>query len=215
MRIIQISGKGRVGKSTLAHLIAAQSLEKGYRPVLIPFADAIKKQAEQAGITKEKDSTAYREFCQQLGETRRAENPDYWIVQAWETIQEYMLKEIDNKKADMEHYEYVIIQDDVRYMNELAFGKDLAATQIFISGGDRTLSEHTAEWRNHESEKMANDVEDTLDNPSKVDEYDELFDDIIINDEDKKELERLVKKTLDYWLNIGYLELEEIDDKDE
>ena len=67
MRIIQISGKGRVGKTTLAHLIAKYSLDLGFNPVILPFADAIKKMAEANGITKEADSTQYREFCQKLG----------------------------------------------------------------------------------------------------------------------------------------------------
>ena len=56
MRIIQISGKGRVGKTTLAHLIAKYSFELGYIPVILPFADAIKQQAAALGITKEKNS---------------------------------------------------------------------------------------------------------------------------------------------------------------
>jgi len=214
MRIIQISGKGRVGKTTLAHLIAKYSLDLGFNPVILPFADAIKKMAEANGITKEADSTQYREFCQKLGASRRAEDPDYWITRTYETIQEYMLKEIDNKK-EKPNFEYVIIQDDVRYTNELAFGRDLVATQIFVSSDYRELSEDKAEWRNHESEALANAVEESFTGEAPND-YDETFDIIIFNgDGYLPTLEKEVKNNLQLWLDIGYLELSEIEDLNE
>lgn len=211
MRIFQISGMGRVGKTTLAKLIAKYTFELGYLPVLIPFADSIKKQAEEQGITKESDSSKYREFCQTLGASKRKENPDYWVVRTYETIQEYMVKEIDNKKDDRKYFEYVIIQDDVRYMNELALGRDLAATQIFICSGDRTLEEHNAEWRNHESEQMANLIDEVI--STKPSDFEETFDVIIINDESEKNLEKMVKENIQTWLDIGYLDLEEVNEE--
>ena len=213
MRIIQISGKGRVGKTTLAHLIAKYVFDLGYIPVLLPFADAIKKQAAEAGITKEKDSTAYRDFCQQIGASKRAEDPEYWVVRSYETIQEYMIKELDNKTAGKVNFEYVIIQDDVRYMNELAFGRELAATQIFLSQGIRKLEEDKAEWRNHESETLANSVEDSFKSNTKKNEFDELFDVIVQNDGDLEDLEYLTKQATEYWMELGYLELEEWNDE--
>jgi hypothetical protein len=213
MRIVQISGKGRVGKTTLAHLIAKYVFDLGYIPVLLPFADAIKKQAAEAGITKEKDSTTYRDFCQQLGASKRAEDPEYWVVRSYETIQEYMIKELDNKAAGKPNFEYVIIQDDVRYMNELAFGRELAATQIFLSQGFRKLEEDKAEWRNHESETLANSVEDSFKNNTKKNEFDELFDIIVQNDGDLEDLEYLTKQATEYWMELGYLELEEWNDE--
>jgi len=212
MRIIQISGKGRVGKTTLAHFIAKYAFELGYIPVLLPFADGIKKQAAAKGITKEKDSSIYRDFCQELGATKRAEDPDYWVVKSYEAIQEYMIKELDNKAAKKTNYEYVIIQDDVRYMNELAFGRDLVATQIFISHGIRKLEEHKAEWRNHESEQLANKVELDLLIPAKQADAEEPFDIIIQNDGDLDDLDYIAKHAIEYWLDIGYLELEEYND---
>ena len=208
MRIIQISGKGRVGKTTLANLIAKYSFEKGYLPVILPFAQAIKQAAEAQGITKESDSSKYREFCQNLGATKREEDPDYWVVKTYEIIQEYMLKELDNKKAKKTYYEYILIQDDVRYMNELAFGRDLVATQIFVESGGRTLEESNAAWRKHESETLGNAVESSTN-----EEYEELFDFILTNDGSLKELEKEVKDNIELWLNIGYLELEDIDEQ--
>lgn len=208
MRIIQISGKGRVGKSTFAKMIADEAFELGYMPVIIPFAQAIKVQAEKEGISKEENSSKYREFCQELGATKRAEDPDYWVVKTMELIQEYMIKEIDNKKAEKKYWEYLIIQDDVRYMNELAMGRDLVATQIFLYGNDRVLSESNANWRRHESEILANEVEDDLTNHLNKN-YSELFDVVVDNSESLKHLELIVKLSLPDWLEQGYLELEE------
>jgi len=212
MRIIQISGKGRVGKTTLAHLIAKYSFELGYIPVILPFADAIKKQAAALGITKEKDSSAYREFCQQLGANRRSEDPDYWVIRSYESIQEYMIKELDNKKEGKTNFEYVIIQDDVRYMNELAFGRDIVATQIFLSQGIRKLEEENADWRDHESETLANDIEHSYKKANIQGKYDDLFDVVVTNDGELDDLDYLVKQAIEYWLDIGYLELEEYND---
>ena len=117
------------------------------------------------------------------------------------------LNEIDNKKQNKTHYEYVIIQDDVRYMNELALGRDLVATQIFLSAGDRKLEEHNAEWRNHESEILGNAVDEAIGKNNN--DYDSSFDYIISNDGSTKDLEQLVKDNLDDWLDLGYMELEE------
>lgn len=207
MRIIQISGKGRVGKTTLAKAIQHESFKLGYNPVILPFAKSIKEEAERLGITKDSDSSKYREFCQELGARKRTENSDYWVTKTYEAIQEYMIKEIDNKREGKTHYEYVIIQDDVRYMNELALGRDLVATQIFVASGERQLEEHDSEWRNHESEVMGNVVEDSL---GKVNnDYDALFDYVITNDGSNDDLILTVKENIKDWLDLGYLELEE------
>lgn len=210
MRIIQISGKGRVGKTTLAHLIANRSLDLGYIPVIIPFANAIKQLAEKKGLNKDNGSDAYREFCQKLGAEKRLEDPEYWVVKAYEEIQSYMIKEIDNKRLNKDNYEYLIIQDDVRYMNELAFGRDLVATQIFVNSAGRKLKEHDAEWRTHESEILGNVVEESLGKSNN--EYVELFDCIIDNDGTLEELKKIVDHSIQDWLELGYLELEEYND---
>lgn len=207
MRLIQISGKGRVGKTTLAHLIAKKAFDLGYIPVMLPFAGPIKEEAERQGITKDSDSAGYREFCQNLGETKRKEDPDYWVVRTFEKIQEYMIKEIDNKRNNLTHYEYVIIQDDVRYMNELATGRDLVAFQIFLDSNGRKLIEEDAAWRNHESELMANEVESSFNKINS--DYEALFDKVIDNSGNLKDLEDIVKDELSEWLEVGYLELEE------
>lgn len=210
MRIIQISGKGRVGKTTLANLVAKYSFELGYTPIILPFAESIKDQATQQGITKENDSSKYREFCQKLGAEKRKEDADYWVTRTFSKMQEYMVKEIDNKREEKSYYEYVIIQDDVRYMNELALGRELAATQIFVSQGERDLSESNAEWRNHESETMANEIETSFTLPNS--EYEDIFDVIIFNDGSTQDLEHEVKINIEEWLEYGYIDLEFVDE---
>jgi len=213
MRLIQISGRGRVGKSTLAHLIATHSLDLGYIPIILPFAKAIKDAAAKQGLTKESNSKEYREFCQKLGAEKRKDDPDYWAVRTFETIQEYMVKEIENRKAKKENFEYIVIQDDVRYMNEIRLGRELAATQIFIESGERKLEEEGADWRNHESEVLANEVEKSFGKPNS--NYEDLFDVIITNDETLKDLDKLVKNNIEEWLELGYLELEFEDEETE
>lgn len=210
MRIIQISGKGRVGKTTLAHLIAKACFAKGYIPVIIPFAKSLKDEAKSLGYDKDTDPENYRKFCQKLGAERRKENEDYWVTRTFGEIQEYMVKELDNKKQNKDHWEYVIIQDDVRYMNELALGRDLVATQIFIDSGNRRLEDQDGEWRTHESETLANVVEESFSKNSS--DYEELFDFVLVNGGSIKYLEQYVKDDLTDWLDLGFLELEEIKD---
>lgn len=207
MKIIQISGKGRVGKTTLANQIQKLAFELGYIPVIVPFANAIKTAAAVQGLTKENNPEEYRKFCQHIGAEKRKEDPDYWVVRSFESIQDLMLKEVDNKKENKKHWEYVVIQDDVRYMNEIAFGRELAAIQIFIDSGMRKLAEHDFEWRNHESEKLANEVEESFFKPNS--NYEELFDVIIFNGGTLEDFIEEINESIEEWLDIASLEVEE------
>lgn len=209
MKIIQISGKGRVGKTTLANLIGKYAFELGYHVAMIPFAKGIKDLAEEQGITKEMDSSAYRDFCQELGARKREEDPDYWVARAYNSIEECMIKEIENKKAGKPCWQYVIIQDDVRYMNELGFGRDLSAFSICLLHANRELPEANAEWRKHESETLANEVE------AKPLNYADLFDIFIGNTGTIQDLEDIVKEDLEDWLDSGHIELDFVDDNEE
>lgn len=209
MRLIQLSGIGRVGKTTAAHMICKAAFNLGYRPVIVPFAQAIKMDAAEKGITKEANSQKYREYCQAIGAKKRKEDPEYWVNKTYKTIHEYMLKEVDNKKSHT-NWEYVIVQDDVRYMNELAFGRNLAAIQLFIHAGDRVVDEANADWRQHESETLANQVVAFMGSPNS--EYDELFDSVIENSGTLTELEEMIKENINDWLDSAWIELEEITD---
>jgi dephospho-CoA kinase len=210
MRIIQISGMGRVGKTTVAHAIAKIVFEMGYTPVIIPFAKGIKDEAASRGIDKDKTPDQYREFCQEIGAKKREEDPEYWVTQAFNEIENHMVREIKDKAAGKNYWERVIIQDDVRYMNELAFGRDLAATQLFICANGRKLREHDAEWRNHESEVLANILE--KDFTSKRNEHMDLFDVVIDNGNSLEDLNTIIKEDIEEWLELGSLELESIDE---
>lgn len=207
MRLIQIAGKGRAGKTTVANMISKYAFNMGYIPVIVPFAGAIKELAAKANLTKESNSAEYRKYCQQLGEEKRKEDCDYWVTRTFEKIQEYMVKELDNKSEGKKFWEFVIIQDDVRYTNEVALGKELAAIQIFIDPGHRELEEHNAPWREHESESLATLVEASLNLPKS--EYEDMFDIFLDNSDSLVTLEEDIKDSLKLWLEIGYLDLEE------
>lgn len=190
-------------------MICEAVFKLGYRPVIVPFAQAIKMDAAEKGITKEADSHKYRKYCQKIGAEKREKNPDHWVLKTSEIIYDYMLKEVDNKKLHT-NWEYVIVQDDVRYMNELGFGRNLAAIQLFIHAGDRVVQEADAEWRKHESETLANQVVAFMGSPNS--EYDELFDAVIENSGTLEDLEEMINENIKDWLDSAWIELEEIED---
>jgi hypothetical protein len=197
MRIIQIGGVARSGKSTLAHAIAKKTFEMGFTPIILPFAKAIKDEAERMGITKDKDNLAYREFCQNLGASKRIDNPNYWIDQAHKDIEYYYEKEKNLKNSGSKYWEHVIIQDDVRYMNEIVFGREINAVQLFVDCADR-LDDLDAGWRKHESEEIANGVQ------ARDPKYDDLFPTVIINSGNIEEFRHFVDLFIEPWLKGIY-----------
>ena len=50
-----LSGKARVGKTTAAKLLAELLYKQGYKPIILPFAAALKAEVEATGLTKESD----------------------------------------------------------------------------------------------------------------------------------------------------------------
>jgi hypothetical protein len=97
-------------------------------------------------------------------------------------------------------------------MNEIALGRELAATQLFIDSGGRTLPEDDAEWRQHESEELANKVEDSFGLPNS--QYEDIFDFIVVNNETKAELKADIVEMFDSIIDLGKLEIEEIGELD-
>tara|TARA_R110002012_G_scaffold12690_7_gene56128 strand:+ start:51 stop:719 length:669 start_codon:yes stop_codon:yes gene_type:complete len=159
MKTIMFSGKARVGKTHAANLIAELGFAAGLRPVFLPFAKPIKDEAKKAGFTKEDTPNEYRFFCQEMGEAKRKEDPDHWI-NLWQThFDEYLLKETKLLKDDASHWEHLIIVDDCRYLNEIALCKEMNAHLCFVSHGSRVVEDHYGDWREHESEQWANEVE--------------------------------------------------------
>jgi hypothetical protein len=182
MQIITLSGKARVGKTWLAKEIAEYSFEQGQIPVLLSLADGIKDEAQKLGLTKEEQPKEYREFCQTFGIEKRNQDRDYWVKVLKDKINHHRSLEVRAMEGNKTHWERVIIVDDVRFMNEVAFGREVGAIQIFISSGRRTLVDSDADWREHESEMLANSVEANEKN------FEEVFEYYLVNEGTKKEL---------------------------
>jgi hypothetical protein len=197
MIIILIGGKARVGKTTLANCIAEYCLENRLTPKMVPFAYGIKKAAELKGLSKDKDSIGYRDFCQTLGETMRIKDPDYWVNEWKLRVEEIRKEEIEQLKQNPELWkERVVIVDDCRYMNEIAIGREYNATSIFVKQGKRKLIEEDAEWRNHESEELSNKIE------SKDKNYTDLFYFYITNDSTVDVFKKHCIKNITTWLGF-------------
>lgn len=174
MYLFVIAGKARVGKTTLADIVARESFNMGYTPVILPFAEPIKSQAAAKGITKEDDSEAYRKYCQEIGQSMRDQNEDHW-VNLWRMEVSELLAKSD------ESFPTVVIVDDCRYPNELRAAMEMKGLLWCIHSGDRELPEENAEWRNHASEEMGNTLNNTAD-PDLID----MFDFHISNDDTLK-----------------------------
>lgn len=198
MITIFFAGQARVGKTTAAEIVAKYAKKNDLKPVLLSFAKSIKDEAAAAGLTKESHPVEYRAFCQSIGETKRKQDPDYWIKKFKEQWLE--LYDKDNKAAqcmDKLWKETVVIVDDCRYLNELNLSKQIGAKTVFISKGTRDLAEAKAEWRQHESEDMANQYE--LGNK----DYQDLFNYVVKNEGDLDEFKDKITDRLQLWLDIS------------
>ena len=184
-----LSGKARVGKTWLAKEIANYAFEQGQIPVLLSFANGIKDAALKRNLTKEDNPKEYREFCQEYGVRKREEDGDYWVRVLRNGINEHRYLEAKAIEVEKKYWERVIIIDDVRFMNEVAFGRELNATQIFLSSGRRTLIDSDAAWRSHESEDLANSVE------ANEKDFEEVFQYYILNEGTQDEL----LESLEHW----------------
>ncbi len=158
MKIIAFSGRAGVGKTTIVRELMRLFYDSGYSPVYIPFAKELKEEAVQLGYNKEESPLEYRKHCQELGASKRAINPDYWI-ERWEEHVNQALSE-ENKSGSS--FEKVVLVDDCRYLNEAERIKARGGKVIFVSGGSRTLFDENGKWRTHESEALANLTDRTL-----------------------------------------------------
>ena len=181
-----LGGKARVGKTTTANILKVIAENLGMRPVIVPFAKVIKDEATKAGLAKDTKPEEYRAFCQNLGETKRKEDPDYW-VKKFDKIFLGLAEEenllLDNAQA--KYKERVVIIDDCRYMNEIAYGRHIGAKQVFLAHGERKLEDHDALWREHHSEEVGNKAE------VMAKDYDQLFEYRLENSGD---IDHLVKQ---------------------
>lgn len=194
MKFIQLCGAGRAGKSTVASILYDVAMENNFIPVILPFAKALKKEAAELGYTKENNPEEYRRYCQRLGAQRRAEDTDYWVKKIQEEVHTLAGIEGVLKEKQQERFEHLIIQDDVRYMNEIAWGREVGAYQIFVTTGRRTLPEMFEEWRLHESEAFAIAVE-----AGKTD-YTDIVHEYLVNRGPIPELVEYVRKNFFRWI---------------
>ena len=199
MRMIMLGGKARVGKTTIAEVISEISYHKGFKPVILPFASSVKKEAEDLGYSKKHNPDEYRKHCQKIGSARRKEDPDYWINIWSESVRDVIKQETKAIENNEKYWERVVLVDDCRYMNEVAIGREYDSTQIFVSNGTRSIEDEHAEWRVHESELLANNVE--AGDPN----YTDLFPITLINDGTLKDLKDVLAVYTEVWLGLRVL----------
>lgn len=192
-----LAGPARVGKTTAANRIAQAAKKNDMVPVILPFAKLIKTEADKAGYNKDQDPEGYRKFCQEMGESNRAEDPDYWVnlwLQEWKILQDkdaYAAQDLDKIWKEI-----VVIVDDCRFLNELNLSKKIGATTIFISANGRELPDAGAAWRKHESEHMANSYE------SGNKDYADIFDWVVKNDTTLTAYNGKLDSRMNIWLGI-------------
>ena len=188
MIIIGFSGRARTGKSTLSHELFDAAVHAGWDVVIKPFAGPLKAEAEAKGYGKASNPEGYRNYCQTHGAGMRAKNPNHW-VNLWH---EDMKKEYEEEMKDAINPVLYLV-DDVRYPNEVEILNKMGALSCFVKHGNRTIEDPDGDWRNHESEKLANDFEATDDDllRSKT-KY--RYDYVVHNDSDLDSIKRWAKK---------------------
>ena len=203
MRMVMLGGRARVGKTTIAKMIAEFAYHLGFKPIFLPFAGPIKEEAKEKGYSKDKNSIEYRDYCQKMGAALRADDSDYWVNKWASQVQEVIKLEAEDIERGEKYWERVILVDDCRYLNEVAKGRDYDSIQIFISNGEREIDDQEADWRFHESEKMANNIE------AKDPNYKGIFSTILLNDGNLDDLKSVIEIYSEVWLGTRVLNEEE------
>lgn len=144
--IILLSGQARVGKTTMAKMLADNLFNMGNIPVLMSFADPIKEDLKAIGILK--GDPKYRDSAVALGEAERLKNPDVFVEKALNKIKEYTDKHGLTK--------HVFIFDDCRFLNELKIAPEESIFTIgLIPEYQADLEEPLADYRWDQAEAMA------------------------------------------------------------
>ena len=195
--MILIAGQAGVGKSTLAAFVAQQAFKQGLTPVLLAFASPIKEDAVRKGYGKEVNPEKYRKYCQDIGAARRLDDPDYWVLRFDTYVQQIREEERKDLKNDKKFWERVIIVDDARYLNELAYGSLYNAATVFISSRDRKDLDLDAMWRDHESEELSRSIDSgTAGNVLKT------FTNIVFNDDGIDGFKDVAKELTPVWCGL-------------
>lgn len=196
MELIILSGPARVGKTTLANLLAKEAFELGLIPKLLSFADPLKEEAEERGYSKEGCAEDYRSFCQELGASYREVDPNHWVNLFEEKLNIILKEEQVDLHKNNPYWERCIIVDDCRYQNEVGLGLNHNATMIFLSSGTRKLPDEKASWRKHHSEALAKEIE------SGDEEKIQWYDYYLLNDGDEESLALKTRTMAPIWCGI-------------
>lgn len=162
MQIFAFLGPARCGKTTASTFLEAEAKERGYYTERLSFAGPIKDGCERVGVTKENNHLEYRELAQRWGKGRRDRNPLHYIQKLCRSVKRIKrLEDSDYDLLDGQNNldvwdETVVIIDDVRYQNEVQALADLGAEIIFVHPGLDGRIDYSEEWRQHESEALAN-----------------------------------------------------------
>jgi len=154
MQVVGFAGVARVGKSWSTNALKEEAERRGWKVFIVPFAKPLKDEAERLGFGKDKDPKAYREYCQNTGAAKRAEDANHWLDKWYMLIREVQKEE----HKDDSGTPYLVLSDDVRYENELGAIRKSGGVSVYLEPGDRVLDAASATWRKHESEAMANSV---------------------------------------------------------
>mgnify|MGYP003116410916 CR=1 FL=1 len=204
MQLIVIAGQAGVGKTTLAHYIAQHAFDFGLVPKLISFAGPLKEEAAAKGYDKETHPKEYREYCQTIGVLKREEDPDYWVEKFEDELENIAVQETKDLRSGKSYWERCVIVDDCRFLNELNVGRKWNARLIFMCYGEREMKDPNGEWRNHESEALANRVVEG------DEEYRNMFSHIVINNKTEKELKEKTEFMAPIWCGVQH---EPVEDK--
>jgi len=196
MQLIIIAGQAGVGKTTLAHIIAAEVFGLGLVPKLLSFAGPLKAMADEKGYSKDDNPKEYRKFCQSYGAAKRAVNDNYWIEELNKDIKKASEEEAKAMASSNKYWERCVIIDDCRYPNEVEYGLNNKGTLIFLSSGNRKIVDPKERWRNHHSEDMAK----LIDNGAK--EFRKLFNCLIKNQGTIENLREKVHSFVPLWCGV-------------
>ncbi len=157
MIVVGLSGKARTGKSHLTRELYNAAAELGWDVQVCPFAGPLKREAKEKGFGKDENPEGYRDYCQTHGAGQRANNPDHWVDKWFNDIKMIRAQEVDNAEQPL-----LVLVDDVRYQNEVDILRKNGGVVCFVKHGLRDIEDPQGEWRRHESEAVANELE-TLD----------------------------------------------------
>jgi hypothetical protein len=191
MIILGMSGKARSGKSTLCRALYDAAEKVGWEVVVKPFAGPLKHHVtHNLGYSKDTHPEEYRSYCQSEGAAKRKKDPDHW-VKLW---LKDMRQEWDQEmKLSQQPVLYLV--DDVRYPNEIKTLKSsqVNATILFVKHQKRKIEDPTGEWRNHESEALANKYENTADVDLK-----QTYDFVVHNDKNEDDINNWAETFVKY-----------------